>query len=211
MAFGNLTITTAGQTMLAQALLGGAIAFTKAEVGDGTKSTGFDTTTALENKLYELSVSGVLRNGLKVTVTSDLANSGLTEGYYLREIAVYAKLDAGAEVLLAYDNAGEEAVYIPAGSSNVSMDGRIRFAFQISEDAEVTVETGGMLWAEYDHRHDNATAEADGFVSAEDKEKLDGRLGQAVNPGSTPTFAGMSLSGDLNMNGHVIHGATYES
>jgi hypothetical protein len=140
-----------------------------------------------------------------------VANSGLEEGYYLREAALFAKIGTGAETAFAYDNAGDGAIYIPAGSSNVSMDGRLRFAFQISEAANVTINTAGLQFAEYDHRHDNATVSADGFMSAVDKQKVDDRLGQAVNQDSSPTFAGATIGSVLIDANGVAHGLKYEA
>ena len=209
--FGNMKVTDAGHAMLAQAMQGAQITFTKVEIGDGAKSTGYESTTQLVHFLYALPLQSVLRSGQKVTVTSEVANSGLEQGYYLRETALYAHAGTGAEAIFAYDNAGDGAICIPSGSSNVSMDGRLRFAFQISESSNVTINTTGLQFAAYDHRHDNSTAGADGFMSAADKQKLDSRLGQAVNQNSSPTFAGATIGGIVIDGAGVAHGMKYEA
>lgn len=48
------------------------------------------------------------------------------------------------------------------------------------------------------HVHALATAATAGFMAAADKQKLDERLGQAVNTNSSPTFAGMTVNGQIN-------------
>ena len=95
------------------------------------------------------------------------------------------------------------------------MDGRIRWAYEISPEGNVAIETGGLLWAEYDHRHDNATSDDDGFMSAVDKTNLDTMAGsgtvQGVGTGDSPEFAAATIGGVLIDENGVAHGIKYEA
>ena len=71
----------------------------------------------------------------------------------------------------------------------------------ITGDALTLGGHGVSYYAAADHRHDNATTSADGFLSKEDKQALD-TLGERVTQGltstSTPTFAGLKVTGYID-------------
>ena len=207
----NKAITTAGYQLIAQAMLGTKMEFTRIVIGDGIRTTGFSSATGAVHALYSLPLESVLRSGTKVTVTSQMAPDNLEEGYDLTEIVVFAKPEGGAEICFSAACNDEGAIHVDPNTNNVSMDGRIRWSYEISPEGNVTIETGGLLWAEYDHDHDEATQEEAGFMSAEDKQKIDQRLGQAVNQDSSTTFAGVTTSVIHMENGGVIHNARYEA
>ncbi len=207
----NKAITTAGYALIAQAMLGTRIEFTRMVIGDGIRSTGFSSATGAVHELYSLPLAGVLRSGTKVTVTSAIAPDDLEEGYELREIVVFAKPEGGAEICFSAACNAEGAIHVEPNSSSVSMDGRIRWAYEISPEGNVTIETGGLLYADYDHRHDNATQSADGHMSAGDKEKMDNWLGQDVSEDSTPIFAAATIGGVYIDSSGVAHGIQYEA
>lgn len=65
------------------------------------------------------------------------------------------------------------------------------------------------------HRHDNASAGRDGFMSKEDKAKLDTNISQGLKPTDSPTFAGLTVKGNVALTGTVtvdgvIQGARFE-
>lgn len=207
----NKAITDAGYQLIAQALSGTKIEFTRIVIGDGIRSTGFSSATGAVHALYSLQIESVLRNNTKVTVTSAIAPNDLETGYDLREIVVFAKPEGGDEICFSAACNDEGAIHVDPMSNNVSLDGRIRWAYEISPEGNVTIETGGLLYADYDHTHDEATQEEAGFMSAADKQKLDQRLGQAVNPNSEVTFRKVTVgSAYIDENG-VAHGFRYEA
>ncbi len=71
----------------------------------------------------------------------------------------------------------------------------------ITGDALTLGGHGVAYYAVADHRHDNATTAADGFLSKEDKQALD-TLGdcvtQSLTAASTPTFAGLKITGYID-------------
>ncbi len=212
----NYAITTYGYQLIAQAMLGTKIQFTRMVIGDGLRTTGFSSATGAVHELYSLNLESVLRNNTKVTVTSAIAPDDLETGYDLKEIVVYAKPEGGTEICFSAACNSDGAIHVDPESNNVSMDGRIRWAYEISPEGNVTIDTGGLLWAEWDHTHDAATQEAAGFLSMGDKLKLDtvaGRVNQGVKTTDNPTFAGYTIgtSGTYMDSNGVLHGAKYEA
>ncbi len=169
----NKAITEAGYQLIAQTLLGTRIDFTRIVIGDGIRSTGFSSATDAVHALYSLPIESKLRSGTKVTVTSGITPDDLEAGYDLTEIVVFAKPEDGAEICFSAACNDEGGIHVDPNSNNVSMDGRIRWAYEISPEGNVTIDMGGLLWADYDHRHENATDAADGFMAAADKDALD--------------------------------------
>lgn len=65
------------------------------------------------------------------------------------------------------------------------------------------------------HVHDLATSSKAGFMSKEDKAKLDGSISQGLKPTDSPTFAGVTATGNVSVGGTltvngVIQGARFE-
>lgn len=149
MAFGKLTVTSAGRALLARATNGEPFALSHLTVGDGYYSGAYSDIAQAVSPLYESPFVGFKRLGNEVTVTADISNGDTVTGYYMRELAIYARDSGGGYVLFAYDNAGAEAEYIQSGTGSIALDSRLSFVFVMSESAQVTIEdTGGMYLLE---------------------------------------------------------------
>lgn len=92
-----------------------ALNFTRCAVGDGMLPTGTElqTLTDLINRKAYIPLNRVsLVNG-KAVVRLVITNQNLVEGYYLREIGIFANDPDLGEILYAVANAGETADLIP--------------------------------------------------------------------------------------------------
>lgn len=116
--------TALGIEALRAALLGEELRFTKVIIGAGylpetiDKSSVTDVIEKIETRPIISYSRG--KNEGTVTTTFTLTNAGRNEGYYFREIGVYAATESTGEILFTYVNSGDQAEYIPAyGVKNV--------------------------------------------------------------------------------------------
>ena len=116
--FNGMTLTNQGSILLADALTGGNITFTKISIGDGYVQEGVNVKeltdlVSLKQNLVITSMTPLLDGVAKLRAT--LNNSELIEDMYIREIGAYAKGDDDIEILYSYSTAGDDADLIPAG------------------------------------------------------------------------------------------------
>lgn len=142
MSFGGLILTARGRQELAKAEMGEALEFDFVGVGDGSYAGSVTAIEEMAHELHKLPVISVTRDGGQVIVDAELSSSQLAEGFYLREIGVYAN-----GILYAYDNAGADAEYIDAAGSAVAKQKRIRAVFEVSAEAAVSVSLDSGLYA----------------------------------------------------------------
>lgn len=118
--FNGLQLTNKGIELLTNLLNGHNIQFTHIKMGDGAKPADITALTDLVNVKQTLEVA---RNSIvdqkTMLIGANLYGSLVTTGFYWREVGIFAKdLDGdGIEYLFSYDNAGNEASFIPAGGA----------------------------------------------------------------------------------------------
>ena len=118
--FSNNTITVAGRGLIADALARSLkVQFLRIELGDDDVPEALERVVQLGRKVIEFPVSMVSQptEGACI-VTGMFKENTILEGFFAREIGVFARVEGGEDVLLAYAHAGDRADYIPAGSSN---------------------------------------------------------------------------------------------
>ncbi len=113
----GMILTTQGRNLIAKALTGKELCFTKAYVGDGTLRTGQDPAalTALISPKKELPIQSmnVLSAIGTAEVVLEMSNKNLAQGFFVREYGLFARdPDTRSEVLYAYCNKGSEAGYL---------------------------------------------------------------------------------------------------
>ena len=111
--------TNRGKQLMAAAAAGEiTLEFTKIKMGDGEITTqAAATLTDLINPIVTLDIGGIKSGSNYVTLQADFSNTGLSAGFYWREIGVFAAdPDTDADVLYCYGNCGELAEYIVAAS-----------------------------------------------------------------------------------------------
>ena len=125
MSFTAPRFTDEGKALQAKAQAGTALKFTKMQLGDGELgSQTIAAMTGLVNPLITISISSVKAGNNYATVKSNFSNSGLSTGFYWREIGVFAAdpekpNDRNSDILYCYANAGSLAEYIPAAGSEI--------------------------------------------------------------------------------------------
>ncbi len=118
----GMTLTTAGLNLVAKAMAGAELKFTRAWMGDGYMPDGVQPydMTALANPLLELPITDwEARGDGMAQIEFAVSNKNVQEGFFIREIGVFARdPETGAEVLHSYANSGDTPGYMPAGGGS---------------------------------------------------------------------------------------------
>lgn len=120
--FGTLVITTAGMALQEKVEAGRTIlTFTRVAIGDGTLpgGTGLSGLTNLINPKMSVTINSITVNQSLATLKFTFSNSGLTTGFNLRELGIFATDPDVGEILYAVANAGDNPDYLPAEGSNI--------------------------------------------------------------------------------------------
>ena len=112
----GMILTDIGRNLLALALTGKQLVFTRALVGDGSLgSLDPAKLTALIHQKKELPIQSisVTQSVGTCEVVLEMSNQGLTSGFFVREYGLFARNpDTNQEVLYSYCNKGSEAGYL---------------------------------------------------------------------------------------------------
>ncbi len=116
--FTKQVVTNQGLQTMAQAEAdGGVVMFTRVEVGDGTytdaETEQLPDTSQLKNKRKSYPVCGVSAENKTIELKTIVDNKGLTDGFYLREVGVFAQVNGGDEILFSIAICDEDNTYIP--------------------------------------------------------------------------------------------------
>ena len=115
----SVVVTNKGHDLISTAnATNKAVRYIKAVVGDGQlNNKSVESLTAMISPKLELPLStGVDLGDGKWRVSFALSNSTLTNGFYAREVGVFAKLDGqddSTAILFGYTNGGNYVDYIP--------------------------------------------------------------------------------------------------
>ena len=125
MAFSGMVLTTAGKILQAKVQAGITLTFTKIKVGDGVLQGGstLEALTDLITPEMTIPIQNVTAMGDGTCrVRGVLTNAGLTAGFFVREIGVFANDPDAGEILYSVANAGTECDYLPAGGGAVAIE-----------------------------------------------------------------------------------------
>lgn len=117
-AFKSAVITKKGQELLAKVVAGTTkLEFTKIKVSDTKLSGDLASMTGIGTIKQEEKVASVVRkNGSNVTVSASFSNQTLGQGYYVRNLGLYANDSQDGEILYSISVADEStatADYMP--------------------------------------------------------------------------------------------------
>lgn len=114
-------LTVEGERMLAKAVAGTKVSFTKAVMGSGYLPSGTyeKNVSAVMTPEQEVPIQSVtINSSSSVLISAYFSNKNLDKGFYFREKALYMS-DGTDEVLAIYGNNGADAEYIDKGDSCV--------------------------------------------------------------------------------------------
>lgn len=155
-------ITTEGERMLAKAVAGANVSFTKVALGSGYLPAGEtekDRTELVEPK-NEVPVRNVSINSTNtVLISAYFSNAGLTEGFYLREKGIYMS-DGEEEVLAIYGNMDSKADFIDV-SDNCVVEKLLRSVLELSsqEMAHINIVNGTHVYLPVIHAEEDTIEE----------------------------------------------------
>lgn len=116
--YSNIKLTQKGLDMAINADKSKKLIYTHIGIGDGKLADSEDVLTLTDMKSRKIfaDISDINNDSKnQVTLETIVSNKVVAQGFYAREIGIYAKLgESGAEVLYAYANAGDEADYMPS-------------------------------------------------------------------------------------------------
>lgn len=149
--FGGMTLTTPGRNLLAKALTGAELKFTRVSAGDGRMPDGqnIQNMTAMVHHIRDLRVETINVTGVgTATIQTVMSNKGLAAGFFVREIGLWAQDPDGGEVLYGYCNAGDEADYMPGQDGPDAVEYLFSLVTVIDQATNVTaVIQGGLVYA----------------------------------------------------------------
>lgn len=104
--FGGLILTNIGRNLYAKAQSGKNLKITKIVIGDGElgSSEGMINLTSLKHELFSCNIKEIkIIQNVIAKITFVLKNQGLKEGFYWRELGIFAEdPDTLKEVLYCY-------------------------------------------------------------------------------------------------------------
>ncbi|MBP0047647.1 phage tail protein [Marinobacterium sp. AK62] len=114
--FPGLILTNAGRQLQAKAQIGQQLQFTRVALGSGYEPAEPESLTALVDEKQSLSIQSfeVIGDGTS-KIRAILTNEGVSTGFFVREIGVFARdPDTLEEQLYAYSNSGTQSDFLPA-------------------------------------------------------------------------------------------------
>ena len=111
-SFDNAQVTLKGSVLLAKALNGEKLVFTRVAMGDGEYSGEIGAAEDLVNIRKNLAITKLTRKENIAIIGAILKLGDVDEEFSWTELGVYAKGEDDVEVLYMYGNAGDKASYI---------------------------------------------------------------------------------------------------
>lgn len=164
----NTVITNAGIELLKNALSGGTITVTAIKSGAGKVDvSALKSQTAVSSIKQSGTVQGVTKTNETIKIGVLFSNAGLSAGYSMTQLGIYAKGSTGSEVLFAISQSttGKE---VPAESAMPSWSLVHNFYIKLNNDVKMT-----------------ATVDPEGYVTFETMQTaLNTHTGNKSNPHS---------------------------
>lgn len=143
----GITITNKGRALLAKAQTGIQLNITKIKIGDGTLTgqlPGDMTDLISIKKVLEIKGLSSLIVG-EFLINSSFSNEGLVNGFYFREVGIYATDPVVGEILYCYGNAGVAAEYIPADAGAAVLEKYLEYIIIVGSASNVSAVINSSL------------------------------------------------------------------
>ena len=217
--FSNNAITDVGRMLLADVQAGAVFTPTRIVIGSGTMTGGatIQGMTDVITPVKSLTINKKKRTpDGKCVFGGVYTNEEVTEPFYFRELALYAKAvyhnedgsvkSEGAETLYSYGNAGATADYMPAYSTSTVVEKQMDLVVWVGNEAKVnlTIESGLFVNQEVFESH--ASRHAIGGEDPITPESI-GAAPDGYGLGGTSQFIGGVDLNDITENGWYSWGA----
>ena len=156
--FKYASLTKQGMALIAQATNLKRFIFTRMEYGNGVPE-GFSASktsdeikailcemTSLVSKKADIGIYNVSVKNNYATLTGKIINSSLTEDFFAKELGVYAKIDDGEEVLVAYFVADDKPDPINQAAL-VGQEHKVVVDVAVGNASEITIEYNPEVYA----------------------------------------------------------------
>ena len=140
----NITLTDAGRTVLAKAIAGKTLKFSRVSCGDGilTEYQDAKKLEGLVNELHDLKIYSceVVSSGGVAELQASLTNKNLESSFFVREVGIFVEEpDTGEEILYGYCALNEENDYMPARGGTEDTEFVYKFYIAIGQAENITI------------------------------------------------------------------------
>jgi hypothetical protein len=116
----GVVLTQKGRQLLAKAQAGAELRFTQVKIGDGETTDALEALTDLTNPKLSLPITHLqAKSDGTCHIRTNITNEGLVQGFFVKEVGLFAYDETGAEVLYAVTTATNPDYIPPDGSSTV--------------------------------------------------------------------------------------------
>lgn len=137
-----LQLTDSGRYLLALALAGENLNFTKLAIGSGAEPDSGAALTELVNTQIEMAIESYTTAANSITLKASFDNSKITTGFNWTETGVYAEDEDGSDVLYAYCNEGSNYTYVAAETEGKVLSTSISLVVTVDDAENITVNLG---------------------------------------------------------------------
>ena len=137
--FNPITITNAGVEILAQAVSGdGTLTFTAVSSSSDEESGDLKNITELQNVRQTVAPVIAILEDNTIQLSAVFSNSGLSQGYVVNTLGIYAKIGSEAPILFAVATATDPDT-VPAQNPISPSNFYYQFNIAITDDSNITV------------------------------------------------------------------------
>jgi len=210
-------LTTKGQALQAKVDAGQTeLLITKMKIGSGTADSLQNLTDLVEPQ-QNIAISGITAADNLTTITGVITNAGLTEGFYVRELGVYATDPDDGEILYSV-TADSAPDYLPAEGDSVTVSQEFNYYIAVSNASNVsaTLSTSGLVTTGMlqTHTHDGTGSNGPQITSAglASDSVTDTKIGnRTITDTVTAVTGANTLTNLLSMLGNMIKKITGKS
>ena len=209
-------LTKAGAILLAKAIAGNTLTFTRGAFGDAAGSAApseqqIDNLTALLNEKLSLAIANFKIQNYQAVVTLFVTNVNQKKAFRIAEGGLFARdPESGNEILYSYFYDGDEGAYMPAKSSGVILEYNYELITAVANAANVTAvidkSTIGLSRAEFEEHLASDNPHPNWSVFNQNGAGL-WKNGNTVglNVASPTQLGGVKIGKNLHMQGEVLY------
>lgn len=222
----SIVLTNSGLEMIAESQAGQNLIFTKLKIGDGSLGAGesIATLTGLKSPKLDIPIQGFTNQGngqVRLRYLVDNSGVAVNQGFFAREVGVYAKIgESGTDALYAYTNGGNKVDWIP--DKNTPSDAQIFDVFVLignTPNVTVVIDGSATYATKLDLTEHNAASSAHGATSANTANTIvqrdasgnftAGTITAALN-GNAATATKLATARTISLTGDVTGTTTFD-